>query len=138
MVLLSIMELYCFTSLYWVYLFMLTYKDGKTILMRHLTKVGRSIAWWFLIGTLFLAEGCHQPSRVIVTPHRVTFKFITDHKGKIHKYRYFRLLHDFGDGDDIHVEYCVRHKRWETISARWTKHGVLRFHIRRHKKDNRW
>ena len=128
------MGLYCFTSLYWVYLFMLTYKDGKGNTM---LKVGRSIAWWFLIGTLFLAEGCHQPSRVIVTPHRVTFKFITDHKGKIHKYRTFRLLHDFG-ADDIHVEYCVRHKRWETISARWTKHGVLRFHIRRHKKDNRW
>ena len=130
------MGLYCFTSLYWVYLFMLTYKDGKDNTM---LKVGRSIAWWFIIGTLFLAEGCYHPSSITIERKRpkITYKFITDNRGKIHKYRYFPRVHDFGGGD-VAVEYCARHKRWESISVRWTKNGYLKFNVRRHKKDHRW
>ena len=43
----------------------------------------------------------------------------------------------FGGGD-VAVEYCARHRRWESISVRWTKNGFLKFSVRRHKKDHRW
>ena len=90
---------------------------------------------WFVIGTLFLTiEGCTHPSTIIVSPHKITYKFITDGRGKIHKYRSFPRV---GSGD-VAIEYCVRHKRWETISARWTHHGFLKFKVVRHRKDRRW
>ncbi len=96
---------------------------------------GMSIVKWFVIGTLFLSiEGCTHPSTIIVSPHKITYKFITDGRGKVHKYRSFPRV---GSGD-VAVEYCVRHKRWETISARWTHHGFLKFKVVRHRKDRRW
>jgi hypothetical protein len=101
--------------------------------IKDLLTFGRSIGWWFIIATILLAEGC-TPSRVIITPHRITYKFITDGRGKMHKYRSFPRI---GSGD-VAVEYCVRHKRWETISARWTHHGFLKFKVVRHRKDRRW
>tara|TARA_R100001510_G_C7600920_1_gene167532 strand:- start:206 stop:553 length:348 start_codon:yes stop_codon:yes gene_type:complete len=115
---------------------MLTYKDGKGNTM---LKVGRSIAWWFIIGTLFIAEGCYHPSSITIERKRpkINYKFVTDNRGKLHKYRYFPRVHDFGGGD-VAVEYCARHKRWESISVKWTKDGYLKFNVRRHKKDHRW
>ena len=105
---------------------------------------GRSIVKWFVIGTLFLSiEGCIHPSHITIKKNwppkrtKITYKFITDTKGKIHKYRYFPRVHDFGGGD-VAVEYCARHRRWETISVRWTHHGFLKFYVKRHKKDNKW
>ena len=98
---------------------------------------GRSIVKWFAIGTLFLSiEGCIHPSHVVVSPHRiqVKYKFVTDSRQRTHKYRKFPRVHS----GDITVQYCSRHKQWETISARWTKHGILRFNVTRHRRDNRW
>ena len=99
---------------------------------------------WFVIGTLFLTiEGCIHPSHITIKKNwppkrtKITYKFVTDNRGKIHKYRYFPRVHDFGGGD-VAVEYCARHRRWETISVRWTHHGFLKFYVKRHKKDNKW
>ena len=99
---------------------------------------------WFVIGTLFLSiEGCIHPSHITIKKNwppkrtKITYKFVTDNRGKIHKYRYFPRVHDFGGGD-VAVEYCARHRRWETISVRWTHHGFLKFYVKRHKKDNKW
>ena len=101
---------------------------------------GMSIVKWFVIGTLFLSiEGCIHPSSITIEHKRpkITYKFVTDSRGKIHKYRYFPRVHDFGGGD-VAVEYCARHRRWESISVRWTHHGFLKFYVKRHKKDNKW
>ena len=99
---------------------------------------------WVVIGTFLLTiEGCIHPSHITIKKNwppkktKITYKFITDNRGKIHKYRYFPRVHDFGSGD-VSVEYCSRHKRWETISVRWTHHGFLKFYVRRHKKDSKW
>ena len=99
---------------------------------------------WFVIGTLFLTiEGCIHPSHITIKKNwppkrtKITYKFITDNRGKIHKYRYFPRVHDFGGGD-VAIEYCARHRRWESISVRWTKHGFLKFYIKKHKKDHLW
>ena len=114
----------------------------KVLKVGRITRLGRSIAWWFLIGTLFIAEGCIHPSHITIKKNwppkrtKITYKFITDSRGKIHKYRYFPRVHDFGGGD-VAVEYCARHKRWESISVRLNKHGFLKFTIRKHKKDHR-
>ena len=106
--------------------------------IKDLSSFGRSIVKWFLISTLFLTiEGCIQPSHVRITPHRISYKFVTDNKGKLHKYRYFPRVRDFGGGD-VAVEYCARHKRWETISVRWTRNGYLKFRVVRHRKDHKW
>ena len=105
---------------------------------------GMSIVKWFVIGTLFLSiEGCIHPSHITIKKNwppkrtKITYKFVTDNRGKIHKYRYFPRVHDFGGGD-VAVEYCARHRRWESISVRWTKHGFLKFYVKRHKKDHKW
>ena len=99
---------------------------------------------WFVIGTLFLTiEGCIHPSHITIKKNwppkrtKITYKFVTDNRGKIHKYRYFPRVHDFGGGD-VAVEYCARHRRWESVSVRWTKNGFLKFNVRRHKKDHKW
>ena len=103
-----------------------------------------SVLKWFVIGTLFLTiEGCIHPSHITIKKNwppkrtKITYKFITDNRGKIHKYRYFPRVHDFGGGD-VAIEYCARHRRWESISVRWTKHGFLKFYIKKHKKDHLW
>ena len=90
-----------------------------------------------LVG-LLLVEGC-TPSRVVISPHRVKvkYKFVTDSRQRTHKYRKFPRVNGFHSGD-MTVQYCARHKQWEVISATWTKHGVLRFKVRRHHRDNRW
>ena len=86
--------------------------------------------------SLLTSEGCIHPSQVVVSPHKihVKYKFVTDNKQRTHKYRKFPRVHS----GDITVQYCSRHKQWETISATWTKHGVLRFNVTRHRRDNRW
>ena len=63
-----------------------------------------SIVKWFVIGTLFLSiEGCITShitiKRNCLQKTKITYKFITDNRGKIHKYRYFPRVHDFGGGD---------------------------------------
>ena len=91
---------------------------------------------YLIIGlSLLTSEGC-TPSRVVISPHRiqVKYKFVTDSRQRTHKYRKFPRVHS----GDITVQYCSRHKQWETISARWTKHGILRFNVTRHRRDNRW
>ena len=89
--------------------------------------------------SLLTSEGCIHPSKVVVSPHRikVKYKFVTDSRQRTHKYRKFPRVNGFHSGD-VTVQYCSRHKQWEVISARWTKHGVLRFKVVRHHRDNRW
>jgi len=92
---------------------------------------------YFIIGlSLLTQEGCIHPSKVVISPHRVKvkYKFVTDGKQRTHKYRKFPRVHS----GNVTVQYCARHKQWETITATWTKHGVLRFKVRRHHRDNRW
>ena len=72
------------------------------------------------------------PRDPMVNQHKAQRR--ADGRGKMHKYRSFPRI---GSGD-VAVEYCVRHKRWETISARWTHHGFLKFKVVRHRKDRRW
>jgi len=96
-----------------------------------------NISFILIIGlSLLTQEGCIHPSQVVVSPHKihVKYKFVTDGKQRTHKYREFPRVHS----GDVTVQYCARHKQWETITAKWTKHGVLRFNVTRHRRDNRW
>jgi len=105
---------------------------------------GMSIVKWFAIGTLFLSiEGCIHPSHITIKKNwppkrtKITYKFVTDSRQRTHKYRKFPRINGFYSGD-MTVQYCARHKQWEVISAKWTKHGVLRFKVVRHHRDNKW
>ena len=92
---------------------------------------------YFIIGlSLLTSEGCIHPSHIVVSPRKidVKYKFVTDSRQRTHKYRKFPRVHS----GDVTVQYCSRHKQWETITAIWTKHGVLRFKIRRHNRDHKW
>ena len=118
--------------------------ERKQVNIKKYGSFGMSIVKWFVIGTLFLSiEGCIHPSSITIKKNwppkrtKITYKFVHDVRGRIHKYRYFPRVHDFGGGD-VAVEYCARHKRWESISVRWTKDGFLKFNVRRHKKDHKW
>lgn len=111
--------------------------ERRQVNIKEISSFGRSIVKWLLIGSLLLTiEGCIHPSQVVVSPHKihVKYKFVTDNKQRTHKYKKFPRVHS----GDVTVQYCARHKQWETISARWTKHGVLRFNVTRHRRDNRW
>ena len=111
--------------------------ERRQVNIKEMGSFGRSIVKWLLSGSLLLTiEGCIHPSQVVVSPHKihVKYKFVTDNKQRTHKYKKFPRVHS----GDVTVQYCARHKQWETISARWTKHGVLRFNVTRHRRDNRW